>query len=115
MVPFKEGECVTCHHPHTSEYPKLLAKRGNLLCFDCHKEKSEKVAVNHAPVTSEKGCLSCHPPHAAKNKNLLNTKDASSMFFLPYEDKRSARSLKFLMLLLSRRNVIHAIILMVRI
>ncbi len=48
--PFKEGECLTCHNPHTSENPKLVLKKMNALCFDCHKEKSEKVAFNHAPV-----------------------------------------------------------------
>ena len=66
--PFKEGECITCHNVHASEYPKLALKKGNTLCFDCHKEKGEKVSVNHAPVTVRRGAFHATPPMQPKIK-----------------------------------------------
>ena len=89
--PFKEGMCDSCHQPHASEYPKLVLKEGNTLCFDCHKEKGAKVGVVHKPVESGKGCLSCHPPHAAKNKKLLNMKGAELCFTCHAKTKEAAK------------------------
>jgi len=28
--------CLTCHRPHTSDWPELLTQRKNLLCLSCH-------------------------------------------------------------------------------
>ena len=77
--PLRKGMC-SLPSPPCFGVPKARLKKVNDLCFDCHKEKGEKVAFKHAPVTSEKGCLSCHPPHAAKNKNLLNMKSDELCF-----------------------------------
>jgi predicted CXXCH cytochrome family protein len=37
--PYKNGECLTCHDPHTSEHPKQLRAEVNSLCLECHAER----------------------------------------------------------------------------
>ncbi len=72
--PVKEGMCTTCHDPHASNEPKLLAQPVKDLCTACHddiSEKVEKAPVVHAAVKGEKGCASCHSPHASDNPKLL--------------------------------------------
>jgi predicted CXXCH cytochrome family protein len=34
--PWDKGQCVFCHDPHTSDYPKQLRAEGNALCLECH-------------------------------------------------------------------------------
>ena len=34
--PWDKGNCVFCHDPHTSDYPKQLRAEGNSLCLECH-------------------------------------------------------------------------------
>ncbi len=34
--PWEKGQCVLCHDPHTSDYPKQLRAQGNALCLECH-------------------------------------------------------------------------------
>jgi predicted CXXCH cytochrome family protein len=34
--PYEKGQCITCHDPHTSDFPKQLRAEGNALCFECH-------------------------------------------------------------------------------
>ena len=47
--PYDKGQCVTCHDPHTSDYPKQLRAELNAkFCLECHgarKDAPEKVAV----------------------------------------------------------------------
>lgn len=43
-APYKAGECLACHDPHSSDYPKETLARANTLCFTCH-------AVNQPGVT----------------------------------------------------------------
>ncbi len=58
----------------------MMVQQGNKVCFTCHTDKEEAVAVTHKPVDSEKGCLSCHAPHAAANKGLLLKEDKELCF-----------------------------------
>jgi predicted CXXCH cytochrome family protein len=37
--PYDKGDCVTCHDPHTSDFPKQLRADGNSLCMECHAER----------------------------------------------------------------------------
>ena len=39
--PYEKGQCVTCHDPHTSDYPKQLRAEGNALCMACHAERAK--------------------------------------------------------------------------
>ncbi len=34
--PYQKGQCVACHDPHVSEFPKQLRAPTNTLCFACH-------------------------------------------------------------------------------
>ncbi len=69
-----QENCVDCHNPHNSEFPKLLIKPPPALCFDCHRD-IEKVAtqspVKHGALADERSCLNCHDPHAADVEHLL--------------------------------------------
>ncbi|SPF34375.1 exported hypothetical protein [Candidatus Sulfotelmatobacter kueseliae] len=39
--PYDKGQCVTCHDPHTSDYPKQLRAEGNALCMACHADRAK--------------------------------------------------------------------------
>jgi predicted CXXCH cytochrome family protein len=39
--PYEKGQCVTCHDPHTSDFPKQLRAEGNGLCLECHAERAK--------------------------------------------------------------------------
>ncbi len=47
--PYEKGNCVFCHDPHTSDYPKQLRAELNAnFCLECHgarKDVPEKVAL----------------------------------------------------------------------
>lgn len=43
--PYDKGQCVTCHDPHTSDFPKQLRAEGNALCLECHSDR-KKLAGN---------------------------------------------------------------------
>ncbi|MBI5118297.1 hypothetical protein HZA56_17615 [Candidatus Poribacteria bacterium] len=70
-APVKE-DCLTCHNPHASDYPKMLADRVPALCFTCHESMPvEKRPLSvHAPF-EEGECLTCHNPHISPNRALL--------------------------------------------
>ena len=42
--PYKAGQCLTCHDPHSSDFPKVTLAPTNTLCFTCH-------GVNQSGVT----------------------------------------------------------------
>jgi len=37
--PYQQGQCVTCHDPHASEFPFLARAAGNQLCLECHIDR----------------------------------------------------------------------------
>ncbi|MGB7583635.1 MAG: cytochrome c3 family protein [Terriglobales bacterium] len=37
--PYDKGQCVTCHDPHTSDYPDQLRAEVNPLCMACHADR----------------------------------------------------------------------------
>jgi predicted CXXCH cytochrome family protein len=37
--PWDKGECVLCHDPHQSDFPKQLRAEGNVLCMECHRTR----------------------------------------------------------------------------
>ena len=65
--------CSSCHNPHGSAGPKLLAKNSvNETCYTCHAEKRGPFLWEHAPVTDD--CTNCHTPHGSTNPSLLKTR-----------------------------------------
>ena len=39
--PYEKGQCMSCHDPHTSDYPKQLRAEGNALCLECHATRAK--------------------------------------------------------------------------
>jgi predicted CXXCH cytochrome family protein len=37
--PYKEGQCLICHDPHSSEFKAQTRSAGNSLCLECHAPK----------------------------------------------------------------------------
>lgn len=65
--PFGTANCLTCHDPHQSTAPKLMAK------------------FMHPPF-AEKSCDTCHSP-AKDGKVVLNTKEAKQLCVTCHSDK----------------------------
>ncbi|MDW7774427.1 MAG: cytochrome c3 family protein [Desulfobulbaceae bacterium] len=61
-VPVDEGQCASCHRPHSSNYKPLLDDTMEKLCFKCHLDLGDEVAESkfrHGPVKTG-DCTSCH-------------------------------------------------------
>lgn len=74
-MPVREGKmgCSSCHKPHGSEAPKMLAAAsGNQLCLECHSDKRGPFIWNHPPVLEN--CLNCHHPHGSHHDKMLLAK-----------------------------------------
>jgi predicted CXXCH cytochrome family protein len=88
--PVQEAKCVTCHDPHASDNPSLLAKAVSANCVECHKDikegshvvsgfsrKGHPLGIEGAPVADTQrpgkffNCVSCHEPHAGPFGKLL--------------------------------------------
>ncbi len=68
--PVGSGDCIACHFPHASANEKLLIappEKGQL-CFECHENVKEQLAManTHAPV--EEDCSTCHDPHSSETR-----------------------------------------------
>ena len=37
--PYRKGECLTCHDPHSSDFKAQTRTAGNSLCLECHAPK----------------------------------------------------------------------------
>jgi predicted CXXCH cytochrome family protein len=67
--------CLTCHGPHATDFPRQLKKSANDTCLSCHTKIQEQIAtakVAHGAVAS--GCVTCHDPHAASQPNELRSR-----------------------------------------
>jgi len=83
--PFSEGECLSCHNPHSSENEGLLTVSGGELCLPCHDSYTEKSFV-HGPVAAGM-CSACHDPHYSSHENLLLQHDQDVCLFCHTEKK----------------------------
>lgn len=72
-VPFKQGLCIACHNPHSSEHKGLLKKPYDKLCLSCHEDK-HKGNFLHGPSASG-DCLYCHYAHQSEIRPILKTKE----------------------------------------
>jgi len=39
--PYKNGQCLACHNPHSSDHPQQLRAEVNTLCLECHAERAK--------------------------------------------------------------------------
>jgi len=68
--PLKEGKCIECHNPHSSDYQFLLeAATVAESCRECH-EKNEDIKNPHKPVADGE-CNLCHNGHSSNYRSLL--------------------------------------------
>jgi DmsE family decaheme c-type cytochrome len=65
--------CSSCHNPHGSVAPKLLAMNTtNETCFQCHADKRGPFLWEHQPATED--CTNCHTPHGSNISPLLKSR-----------------------------------------
>ncbi|MGC2551552.1 MAG: cytochrome c3 family protein, partial [Candidatus Sulfotelmatobacter sp.] len=100
--PFETANCVSCHDPHESAVPKLLAKfthppfadkqcevchapakdgkvvltqpDAKALCVTCHDDKAKLIETAKVQHPGAAGdCTDCHSPHASRQPGLPKT------------------------------------------
>jgi len=45
-APYKAGQCLVCHEPHASNFPKQTRAETNILCLSCHGVNQPDVKFN---------------------------------------------------------------------
>ena len=93
-APFKSGNCLSCHNPHSSEYPKLQLKDGNNLCVTCHKEKGEAPRPCRTLPLPRKGTPLLPQASCRRNKGLLVAKGAELCYTCHAKTKEASRRIK---------------------
>ena len=69
-VRYAEMTCTSCHQPHDSLFPALLAKPTvNQTCNSCHAQYRGPFLWEHPPVAEN--CNNCHNAHGSTNPSLL--------------------------------------------
>ncbi len=68
--PVAVGDCLPCHNPHASAYPKLLLSEGAKLCFRCHKREDLTTGPYHATIDTQ-ACTECHDAHGGNTRFFL--------------------------------------------
>ena len=58
--PISEGDCASCHNPHTSNYEMLLAAESGEMCMECHDDLAPQEAMSVHEVFVDGKCLACH-------------------------------------------------------
>lgn len=68
----KNGKCMLCHTPHSSEYPSLLKDSPTgKICLECHDDLGiDEFKAKHSPVANG-NCTGCHDPHQSDDQKLL--------------------------------------------
>jgi predicted CXXCH cytochrome family protein len=98
--PFGKSDCLTCHDPHQSKLPKLMAKFTHMpfeakqcdtcheppkdgkvvltqksareLCVTCHEEQAKLIETAKVQHPGAAGdCTDCHNPHAGNNPGFV--------------------------------------------
>jgi predicted CXXCH cytochrome family protein len=69
--PVATADCLTCHEPHTSNFPKLLKIAPEMVCGTCHREKRTSTAMHDKFVSQQLICVDCHDPHFGNAQFLL--------------------------------------------
>lgn len=70
--PVDSGQCLFCHHAHTSRFKHLLKEPVPTICYQCHIitnfTASEPYVHVHAAADQ---CQNCHDPHNSNFEHLL--------------------------------------------
>lgn len=83
----RQGSCLSCHSPHSSNYKGLLNEPREKVCLTCHEvEPLLTKAVKHAPV-AEGRCLDCHNPHGSDAPNSIRA--SGNAFCLKCHDSKA--------------------------
>jgi predicted CXXCH cytochrome family protein len=61
--PVATADCLACHEPHTSTFPRLLKSPPEKVCVTCHREKRVAAAMHDKFVDRQLHCIECHDPH----------------------------------------------------
>jgi len=68
--PVAVNDCLACHNPHASAYPRLLLADNKALCFRCHKRADLTPGPYHA-TTATQACIECHNAHGGDTRFFL--------------------------------------------
>ena len=71
--PVEDGECLACHDPHQSRYPKMLRLGDPFekLCFQCHDPEDVEGEPHDALEGDDRVCIRCHDPHVSEREYLI--------------------------------------------
>jgi predicted CXXCH cytochrome family protein len=61
--PVATADCLACHEPHSSSFPKLLKSPPEKVCGVCHREKRIAAAMHDKFAAQQLLCVDCHDPH----------------------------------------------------
>lgn len=61
--PVAIGDCLVCHQPHSSAFPKLLTTAKSDICVKCHREKRVASGMHDNLAARQIECVDCHDPH----------------------------------------------------
>lgn len=61
--PVATADCLSCHEPHSSSFPKLLKTTPEKICETCHREKRVAAAMHDKFSSQQLLCADCHDPH----------------------------------------------------
>ncbi len=88
--PVKEGGCLDCHSPHSSDKEGLIiGDEDESICLSCHELEEGKTI--HAPYEGQE-CTYCHTPHHSLRQGLL-TAEVPDLCFDCHEDLGELTSL----------------------
>lgn len=69
--PAAVGDCLACHVPHTSNFPKLLKVDKAHVCSTCHKEQRLAQEMHDKIAARKMVCTDCHDPHSGNSSYFL--------------------------------------------
>lgn len=61
--PVATADCLACHEPHLSSFPKLLKAASVQMCETCHREQRLTVGMHAKVAAKQLLCIDCHDPH----------------------------------------------------
>ncbi|MBA4366939.1 MAG: cytochrome C [Desulfobacterium sp.] len=91
----KNGNCSSCHDPHTSSHKNLLITYPDKLCYDCHKEILPEKALSVHKIVSEGQCNKCHDSHGSNIKYQLVNKGNELCFSCHQDVRKQMKTNKF--------------------
>lgn len=68
--PVAVNACGFCHHPHGSEYPRILYTDARSLCLQCHMA-DDLTSCAVRDTADVQSCTDCHDPHSGGNRFFL--------------------------------------------